>query len=66
MVLILTKETGNCGCAICNKTQEGGKFHPYTVWHRAEGEKRGHNEPVCSRECAEKLVAKLAHEGSET
>lgn len=56
MIKILKKKTGNCGCMNCGKVQEGLKFHPYTVYHRAENEKRGHNEPVCSIECAEEWI----------
>ena len=64
MVKILTKKTGNCHCRYCDKLQEGFKLHPYTVWHKIDGEKRGHNEPVCSRECAE-LLAKKIEEDSD-
>lgn len=52
MVKILKKKTGNCGCAYCNERQPGWKSQPYTVWHKFEHETHGHNEPVCSIECA--------------
>jgi hypothetical protein len=52
MVKIMAKKTGNCPCMNCGKEQDGRKLHPFTVWHKEEGEKRGHNCPVCSIECA--------------
>ena len=57
MTKILVKKTGNCGCAYCGKLQDGCKMQPYTVWHKEENEKRGHNEPVCSIECAKAWIA---------
>ena len=56
MVVIKTQKTGNWTCPNCGKTQPGMKMHPYTVWYKTEDEKRGHNLPVCSMECA-KIVA---------
>lgn len=56
MVQIQHKKSGNCSCATCGKTQDGGKMHGWTVWHKADDEKRGHQEPVCSLECATKLA----------
>lgn len=50
-------KTGNCKCVYCGKFQEGLKMHPYTVWWKIEDEKRGHNEPVCSVECAKKYIS---------
>ena len=58
MVQIQHKKSGNCGCAECGKIQDGGKLHGWTVWHKSEGEKRGHQEPVCCLECATKLAKK--------
>lgn len=59
---ILNKKTGNCGCINCGRIQEGTRMHPYTVWHKEENEKRGHNEPVCSRECAAEYIRRKQHE----
>lgn len=59
MTKILVKSTGNCGCVYCGKVQDGWKNQPYTVWHKEENEKRGHNEPVCSIDCARALAEKL-------
>ena len=52
MVEIRKTKSGNCGCFCCGKHQDGHKMHPYSVYHRADNEKRGHNDPVCSFECA--------------
>lgn len=46
-------------CRICNAQQEGYKAQPYIVYHKADNENRGHQEPVCSMECAKALVNKL-------
>lgn len=46
----------NGACAVCGNVQDGWKPHPLVVWHKADNEKRGHNSPVCSRECAEMLT----------
>lgn len=62
IIEIKDKKTGNCPCVNCGKMQEGWKSHPYTVWHRGEKEKYGHNEPVCSIKCAEELAGKLKGE----
>lgn len=51
-------------CRMCGKEQEGRKPQPLVVWHIGDGEKRGHNVPVCSMECAEKLAEKLKGERS--
>ena len=56
---IQVKRTGNCGCAYCGKVQDGFKLHPFTVWHKRDDEKRGHNEPVCSIDCAKAYIAKI-------
>lgn len=56
MVQIIKKKSGNCGCMNCNKVQDGYKYHPYSVYHKAENEKRGHYEPVCSIECGKELA----------
>ena len=58
-VKIKVKKSGNCPCYNCGKVQEGLKFHPFTVWHKRDDEKRGHNDPVCSMECAEALAKRL-------
>lgn len=49
----------NAGCLICGRRQDGWMPHPLVVYHKADNEKRGHNEPICSNECAERLVEKL-------
>ena len=51
-VEIKVLKSGSCGCANCGRHQDGWRLHPYTVWHKADNEKRGHNDPVCSMECA--------------
>lgn len=48
----------NGGCWICNKIQEGGKAQPYIVYHKSDNESRGHQEQVCSMECAKLLAEK--------
>ena len=58
-VNILNKKTGNCGCCNCGKLQDGLKLQPFTVWYKSDNEKRGHNDPVCSLECANEYMAKL-------
>ena len=50
--------TGNCNCRNCGKDNQR-KLQPYTVWHKADNENRGHNEPVCSLECARALAEVL-------
>lgn len=50
--------SGNCSCVFCGKVQDGLKMQPFTVWWKEENEKRGHNEPVCSKECANKYIKK--------
>lgn len=59
MVKIMAKKTGNCPCRNCGKVQDGLKLHPFTVWYKNETEKRGHNAPVCSTECAKELSNKI-------
>lgn len=59
MVNIIKKKTGNCPCCYCGKLQDGIKLHPYTVWHKEENEARGHNDPVCSIECAKAYAEKF-------
>lgn len=49
-------------CRTCGKLQDGWKAQPFIVWYIADGKKRGHNVPVCSIECAEKLVEILKGE----
>ena len=56
---IQKKNSGNCGCFNCGKVQEGSKYHPITLWHKDEDEKRGHQLPMCSIECAEEYAMKL-------
>ncbi len=60
LVKIQNKKSGNCPCINCGKVQEGLKLHPYTVWHKSDNEKRGHQEPACSLECAKKYVGKIS------
>ena len=52
MVEIRRQKSGNCGCFFCGRLQEGMKMHPFTVYHKADNEQRGHNDPVCSMDCA--------------
>ena len=49
--LIKTTKSGNCGCVNCGKLQEGLKMQPLTLYWKEENEKRGHQEPMCSKEC---------------
>jgi len=49
-------------CRMCGEEQEGRKPQPLVVWYIGDGEKRGHNKPVCSRECAEKLAKRMKGE----
>lgn len=58
MVKIKKSRTGNCDCVNCGKGN--GNYQPYTVWHKSEDEKCGHNEPVCSIECAKELAKKYS------
>ena len=58
-IKIKTLKSGNCGCMNCGIRQDGWKAHPYTVWYKSENEKRGHNDPVCSLECARVYAEKL-------
>lgn len=51
-IKIKKTKSGNCGCAFCGATQEGLALHPFTVWVKKDGEKRGKNFPVCSQYCA--------------
>lgn len=53
---IKKKESGNCPCIWCGKYNDG-KMQPYTVWWKLDNEKRGHQEPACSEECAESWIA---------
>ena len=55
MIKIKKIQTGNCDCVNCGKSA-GNNYQPYTLWHKADDEKRGHNEPVCSMECARELA----------
>lgn len=50
--------SGNCECRNCGKTQQGLKLQPFTVWHKEDTERRGHNEPMCSIECCRKWIKK--------
>ena len=59
IIKIEHKKSGNCQCANCGRYQDGMRMHPFTVWHKAETEKRGQNEPVCSPECAEELKRRM-------
>lgn len=45
----------NGSCTRCGKVQPGHTMQPLIVWYKGNTEKRGHNDPVCSKECAEKL-----------
>lgn len=51
--------SGNCPCYNCGRLQPGSKMHPYTVWYKGADEKRGHNAPVCSAECARAYADKI-------
>ena len=59
MVKIINKKSGNCGCYNCGRLQDGWKMHPWTVYHKADGESRGHNDPVCCLECAKEYSKKF-------
>lgn len=59
-IRIQKKISGNCGCFNCGKRQQGLKPQPYTVWYKFCNENRGHNAPVCSKECAEKFAKQVA------
>ena len=54
----------NCGCEVCNKVQEGRKKQPFIIWYQNDGEKRGHNIPICSEECIQKKLLELAKAGA--
>ena len=56
---IMNKKSGNCECPVCGKLQDGCKQQPFTVWYKTIKEKRGHNIPVCSMECAKKYIETL-------
>ncbi len=56
LITIKNKKSGNCKCFNCGKVQEGRKLQPYTVWYKLDNERRGHQLPVCSLQCAEQLV----------
>jgi len=43
-------------CTRCGKDQPGHMPQPFIVWYKGDTEKRGHNDPACSKECAEKLA----------
>lgn len=58
-VEIRKRVSGNGECAYCKKANIHRKLQPYTVWHKADNENRGHNEPVCSIECARALAEML-------
>ena len=55
---ILKKMTGNCDCSFCGKSS-GNDYQPFTLWVKADSEKRGHNYPVCSSHCAYQLAKKF-------
>lgn len=57
-VEIRKRVSGNGECTCCKK-DNNRKDMPYTVWHKADNENRGHNEPVCSLECARALAEVL-------
>ena len=59
---INTNKSGNCSCGYCGKVQDGRKMQPYTVWWKDENESRGHQEPMCSKECCEKFIEKSKKE----
>ena len=59
LIKIETKKSGNCPCSNCGKVQDGLRLHPYTVWYKEQDEKRGHNLPVCSMDCAKKLAERM-------
>lgn len=61
MTIIQNKVSGN-NCFNCNKSVHDGTLKgncEYTVYVKGEGEKRGHNNPCCSLECAKELKRKL-------
>lgn len=58
MTRIMKKKTGNCDCWKCGKSA-GDDYQPYTLWYKADDEKRGHNYPVCSTHCAYQLAKEI-------
>ena len=52
----------NGGCRICGGVQDGWRAQPYIVYHKADNEKRGHNDPACSLECAKVLAERYRGE----
>ena len=48
--------SGNCNCFYCSKLQDGIKPQPVTLWYKVDNEKRGHQLPMCSIECAEHYI----------
>jgi len=61
---ILQKSSGNCDCINCGKKAEYRPKpstyarQPITLRWAIDG-KRGHQEPVCSKKCAEELAEKI-------
>lgn len=55
-IKIKKTKTGNCPCRNCGAEQPGWNLQPYTIWHRGADEERGHNEPICSMECAQEYA----------
>lgn len=49
----------NAGCHNCGKTQDRLKAQPLIIWYKEDNEKRGHNLPICSQECASKVLYEL-------
>lgn len=50
----------NGACRNCGKYQKDGEENqPLIVYHKDDNEKRGHNSPICSLECAQAYIAKL-------
>lgn len=50
----------NGACRNCGKYQKGGdEKQPLIVYYKDDNEKRGHNLPMCSLECAQAYIAEL-------
>ena len=52
----------NAGCLICGRVQDNRAAQPFIVYHKGDNEGRGHQDQVCSMECAEALVRRIKEE----
>lgn len=59
MVKIIKNSLGmNARCFNCGYEQPGLKSQPINLYYKIEGERRGHNTPMCCVECANEYVSK--------